>query len=117
MANSVRNHHGDGGHEGHTHGGCRHTHDHGAAHGHDDQHGEDGGVGAGGGEPGKDKLIAVLSYMKDHNHEHARELTGLLEAARKAGSDEAADIIAKSAEAIDSAADGIEKAVELLSKA
>jgi len=64
----------------------------------------------------KDKLVAVLGFMKDHNHEHADELRNLLGAIKELGADEIADIIENSAEAIEEAADSIGEALTLLAE-
>jgi hypothetical protein len=71
------------------------------------------GLGASSGMD-KEKLTKVLSYMKDHNREHARELRGLLDSAGELGSLDIADLVENGATSIDEAADNIEIAIELL---
>jgi hypothetical protein len=62
----------------------------------------------------KDKLMAVLDFMKDHNLEHAGELTKLLDAVKELGSDDIAALLGESAEAMKHAAEGIAAVVDLL---
>jgi hypothetical protein len=101
-----------------------HTHGHGSAgdthtHAHDHTAHELGSNNIISSKSGmdKDKLTALLTYMKEHNHEHANELRNLLDAIKELGADEIADIIENSAEAIEAAASGIEEALGLLADA
>jgi hypothetical protein len=114
--------HGETG-ESHTHDhgaiGESHTHDHGATgepHTHDHGATGEGSSLADKISMDKDKLIAVLGFMKDHNREHAGELRNLLGAIKELGADEIADIIENSAEAIEEAAGSIEEALTLLAE-
>jgi Xaa-Pro aminopeptidase len=72
----------------------------------------------------KDKLTALLTYMKEHNKEHAAELLNLLPALDNlskikdpAELAELTNIIGNSAEAIEAAAHGLEHAIEILADA
>jgi bacterioferritin (cytochrome b1) len=62
----------------------------------------------------KSKLKDILSYMKDHNREHAHELHGLLDAIKELDADEILDLIENGARSIEEAADQIEQALEVL---
>lgn len=106
----------------HTGAGEPHTHSHtGAGEPHTHDH-----IKAGAGSSltdkinmDKEKLIAILGFMKDHNHEHAGELRNLLGAIKELGADEIVDIvdiIENSAEAIEEAADNIGEALTLLAE-
>jgi hypothetical protein len=85
------------------HGG---THKHEHEHGSGEEHAHDG--------MDRDKLKAVLSYMRDHNREHAQELKRLLAAAGDLGADEVTDLIENGARGIETAAEQLGLAVELL---
>ncbi|MDR1042687.1 MAG: hypothetical protein LBL54_02145 [Clostridiales Family XIII bacterium] len=104
-----------GAHE-HTH---THTHEH--AHTHPHEHSHDGGhshmadkIDGGASGMSKSKLKALLSYMKDHNREHAKELHGLLDAIKELDADEILDLIENGAKSIEEAAEQIEQALEVL---
>lgn len=85
----------------HTHeGGCGHGHEHshdGHTHDHDGHtHSHDGHThshGTGAGTPAE--VIALLTYMADHNEHHAAELADMGEKLRGLGKTEAADKIAE----------------------
>jgi ferritin len=62
----------------------------------------------------KSKLKAILSYMKEHNREHANELHGLLGFIKELDADEILDLIENGAKSIEEAAEQIEQALELL---
>jgi ADP-dependent phosphofructokinase/glucokinase len=62
----------------------------------------------------RNKLRAVLSYMEEHNREHARELRGLLAAIKELGADEILDLIENGAKSIEEAAGYIENALASL---
>jgi hypothetical protein len=68
----------------------------------------------GGGGVGKSKLKAILTYMKDHNREHAHELNALLGSVSELDADEVLDLIEAGARSIEAAAEQIEQAIELL---
>jgi hypothetical protein len=95
----------------HTH---THTHDHTHAHAH--THAMEIGAGEGTAPSGTDKpkLKAILSYMKEHNKEHAKELHGLIGLAEHLGADEILDLIEGGARSIEAAAEQIGQALELL---
>jgi hypothetical protein len=62
----------------------------------------------------RSKLKAVLSYMKEHNREHARELHGLVGAIESLDAGEVLDLIEGGARSIEAAAEQIGQALELL---
>lgn len=89
----VHSHEHDHGGHSHSHDGHTHTHDHG---GHSHTHSHDGhthGHGTGAGTPAE--VIALLTYMADHNEHHASELADMGEKLRGLGKTEAADKIAE----------------------
>ncbi|MDR0518453.1 MAG: hypothetical protein LBG82_00145 [Clostridiales Family XIII bacterium] len=106
--------HGHGHTHEHEHEGITHTHEHDHDHAH--EHGAGGSARQAKPEMDSGRLAAVLGYMKDHNREHAGELTALLGSVRELGSPEIEGLIAESAKSIDAAADGIEKALGLLAR-
>ena len=78
----------------HSH-GHEHTHEH---HGHEEGKGSDCGQcrGCSDGEGGKNKeIIALLTYMLQHNEHHAAELDEMAQKLREAGMDTAAEQISK----------------------
>ncbi len=87
----------------HTHDGETHTHEHEHVHSHTHTHDHDGhthshdghthGHGTGAGTPAE--VIALLTYMADHNEHHAAELADMGEKLRGLGKTEAADKIAE----------------------
>jgi hypothetical protein len=88
----------------HTH---EHSHDGTHAHTHNKNDGDASGMS-------KSKLKAILSYMRDHNKEHANELHGLLGVIKELGADEILDLIENGATSIEAAAGQIEQALEVL---
>jgi hypothetical protein len=107
------------GKDGHGHGGGAHAHDGGHTHAHEHTH--DGGHTHDEAEAtgsaivaGKSKLKAILSYMKEHNREHANELHGLVALAQELGADEILDLIENGAKSIEAAAEQLEQALELI---
>jgi hypothetical protein len=88
---------------------------HGGTHKHEHGNGEEHAHGGAAREGmDKDKLKAVLSYMRDHNKEHAQELRHLLGAIEDLGADEVTDLIENGVHSIESAAEQLGLAVELL---
>jgi hypothetical protein len=95
------------------HGGThRHEPEAGTAQVHKHEHGDAHGTGQEGMD--KSKLKAILTYMRDHNREHAHELKHLLVAIEDLDADEILDLIEAGARSIESAAEQIGQAVELL---
>jgi sensor histidine kinase regulating citrate/malate metabolism len=62
----------------------------------------------------KAKLKAILTYMKDHNKEHANELHALMGVVQELDADEILDLIENGARSIESAAEQLEQAIELM---
>lgn len=80
-------------HDGHTHSHDGHTHSH-EHEGHTHSHGGHTHThGAGTGSPAE--VVALLTYMADHNEHHAAELADMGEKLRGLGKTEAADKIAE----------------------
>jgi hypothetical protein len=106
--------------EAHTHdSGETHTHEHIHTHIHEHIHDEGHAhehVKSGDETPGmsKNKLKAILSFMRDHNREHANELHGLLGVIQELDADEVLDLIENGAKSIELAAEQIEQAIELI---
>lgn len=89
----VHSHEHDHGGHTHSHDGHTHTHDHdGHTHSHDG-HTHTHSHGTGAGTPAE--VIALLTYMADHNEHHAAELADMGEKLRRLGKTEAADKIAE----------------------
>ncbi|MDR1496553.1 MAG: hypothetical protein LBS67_06520 [Clostridiales Family XIII bacterium] len=94
----------DGKHD-HSHGGGK-----GSAHSHGLEDSKPGDASA----MDKPRLKAVLTYMKDHNREHARELHGLIGAIERPNDDRITSLIEGGVKNIEAAADQIEHAIKLL---
>ena len=108
-------------HEGHTHDhvhdhsheGHTHTHDHSHDHGHSHDHWHSHVHGAAGqGVPAE--VVALLTYMADHNEHHAAELADMGEKLRALGKTEAADKIAEGVEEFAKANAKLNEALKLV---
>lgn len=88
MGNHCHDHEHSHTHE-HTHDGVAHTHDH-CHHEHcDHDHDHDCGCGSCGGKcehTKMDELLALMTYMANHNTAHANELAGLAKQLQEMGS-------------------------------
>ncbi|NLP37768.1 MAG: hypothetical protein GX893_08565 [Firmicutes bacterium] len=63
-----------------------------------------------------EKLKVLINHLKDHNEDHAKEITELAQTAKEFGHKEVHDLLLKSAEVLRVSNISLEKASELLSE-
>ena len=97
----------------HSHDGHTHTHEHSHdGHTHDHDHGHTHSHGTAESVPAE--VVALLTYMADHNEHHAAELADMGEKLRALGKTEAADKIAEGVEEFGKANAKLNEALKLV---
>ena len=102
-------------HDNHDH-SHSHSHSHSHDHEHRDSHSHDSDSDAVGADDvgASKKDVALLTYMLEHNKQHARELSEVGARLAESGFEHAADMIADAVHYFDHANDSLEIAVSLI---